>query len=402
MKYLSDKEIFDRLRTWAEIDTDALVSNFEKVRRSVPDGVGVCAVVKADAYGHGADRVAWLLGDGASAFAVAMTDEGIKLRLSGVKKPIIVLGHTPPVEYGELADYGIATTVTSLDEAEMMDAFCRREGKTIDVHIAVDTGMTRIGVPADEEGVREAAGILKLGAIRTRGIFSHYASSDCRDKSAAERQLALFERFTASLRENKADLPTLHICNSAAAVGMEPKFDMVRAGIILYGLAPSDEVDLSLIGGITPVMTLRSHVSRVRRVPAGCPVSYGGTFVTERESVIATVSAGYADGVPRLLSNKGFVIVRGVRAPIVGRVCMDQMMIDATEIPGVAPGDVVTLFGRDGDETIGADEVAANAQTINYELVCGITKRVPRVFTGGGKILAVENGLIPDKNYRTV
>jgi alanine racemase len=201
------------------------------------------------------------------------------------------------------------------------------------------------------------------------------------------------------LRENKADLPTLHICNSAAAVGMEPKFDMVRAGIILYGLAPSDEVDLSLIGGITPVMTLRSHVSRVRRVPAGCPVSYGGTFVTERESVIATVCAGYADGVPRLLSNRGYVIVHGVRAPIVGRVCMDQMMIDTTEIPDVRPGDVVTIFGRDGDCEISADEVAEKAGTINYEIVCGIAKRVPRVLVRGGAIVAVDNGLLPSKNY---
>ncbi len=399
MKNLTDKEIYDSLRTWARIDEDALASNFEKVRGAVPDGVGVCAVVKADAYGHGADRVAGVIGEDAAAFAVAMTDEAIKLRLGGVKKPIIVLGHTPSAEYGELAEYGIATTVTSLEEAKLMDGFCRREGKTLDVHIAVDTGMTRIGVPADDGGVREAEGILALETVRVRGIFSHYATSDCRDKSAAERQRGLFDRFTGSLREKGVGLPALHICNSAAAVEMKDKYDMVRAGIILYGLRPSDEVDLSLIGGITPVMSLCSHVSRVRTVPAGCPVSYGGTFVTERESVIATVSAGYADGVPRLLSNRGSVTVRGSRAPIVGRVCMDQMMIDVTDIPGVVPGDEVLIFGGEGGE-ISADEVAEKAGTINYEIVCGITKRVPRVYVRGGKIVAVDNGLIAKKNYR--
>lgn len=399
MMYRTDKEIYDSLRTWAAVDLDALCSNFEKVVRAVGENVGVCAVVKADAYGHGADRVAAALERDASAFAVAMTDEGIKLRRGGVKKPIIVLGHTPPAEYAELAEYGIATTVTSLDEARSMDEFCRRENKTIDVHIAVDTGMTRIGVPADEDGVREAEGILAQGSIRVRGIFTHYATSDCRDKTAAERQRDSFVRFSGKLREKGVDLPLLHVCNSAAAIEMEPKLDMVRAGIILYGLDPSDEVDLSAIGGITPVMALRSHVSRVRTVPAGTPVSYGGTFVTERESRIATVSAGYADGVPRLLSNSGDVIVRGTRAPIVGRVCMDQMMIDVTGIPGVVPGDEVTIIGRDGGEEISADEVAAKAGTINYEIVCGITKRVPRVYVGGGAIVAVENGLCPDKNY---
>ena len=235
-----DREIFDSLRTWAEIDTDALKANFEAVKAALPGGVSVCAVVKADAYGHGATEVARLLGSEAAAYAVAMTDEGVRLRLDRVTEPIIVLGHTPPADYGTLSGYRIATTVTSLEEAREMEAFCERENVTLDVHIAVDTGMTRIGVPADEEGAAEALGILALKRVKVRGIFSHYASSDSADKTAANAQRDLFVRFTDALREAGATLPALHICNSAAAVEMKDKFDMVRAGIVLYGIPPSE------------------------------------------------------------------------------------------------------------------------------------------------------------------
>ncbi len=399
MKKTDNKAVFDSLRTWAEIDTDALVRNFDKVKSVLPRGVGVCAVVKADAYGHGATETARVLGDRPAAYAVAMADEGERLRLDGITAPVIVLGHTPPAEYGDLVRYGIATTVTSLDEARLMSDYCEKNGGEIDVHIAVDTGMTRIGVPADRRGVDEALGILSTPRVRVRGIFSHYASSDSADLTAAYRQRDLFVSFADALRDSGAALPTLHICNSAASVGMEDKFDMVRAGIVLYGLSPSDETDLSVVGGVDPVMSLRSHVSRVRRVPAGTPVSYGGTFVTERETVIATVSAGYADGVPRLLSNRGEVLVRGRRARIVGRVCMDQMMIDATDIDGVAVGDVVTVFGADGGERISADDAAALADTIGYELICSITKRVPRVYLSGGVVRRVSNGVVGSKSF---
>ncbi len=393
-----DGKIYDSLRTWAEIDLDALRENFKKVKAAQPDGVGVCAVVKADAYGHGATEVAHAL-DGAAAYAVAMTDEGERLRLDGIKEPIIVLGHTPPSDYGTLSALGIATTVTSLGEARLMEEFCERENRTIDVHIAVDTGMTRIGVSPDGEGVREAVAILRLPRVRTRGIFSHFATADCADKTGALHQRDVFVDFAEKVRKEGVELPALHLCNSAAAIEMKDRFDMVRAGIVLYGLLPSDEVDLSPIGGVTPVMSLRSHVSRVRAVDAGTPVSYGGTFVTERQSLIATVSAGYADGIPRLISNRGEVIVRGRRAPIVGRVCMDQMMIDATDIPDVRPGDAVTMFGSDGGETITADEVAAWAQTIGYELICSVTGRVPRVYVEDGEIRKVRSGILPDKEY---
>ncbi len=391
--YLPDT-VFDSLRTWAEVDLCALERNFDKVRARQPENVGVCAVIKADAYGHGSVEVAKALEGKAALFAVAMTDEGVQLRQNGIDTPILVLGHTAPGDLPDLAKYNVATTVSTLEEAKLITEFCRRTGDEVAVHAAVDTGMTRLGFSPDDEGIDACAELFRMKGVRVEGLFTHYASSDSADKTAAYRQEELFLRFAEGLRNRGIVLPVLHACNSAAAIGMDRRFDMVRAGIVLYGLKPSDEVDLSVIGGVEPVMALRTHVTRVRRVPAGTPVSYGGAFVTDRETAVATLSAGYADGVPRLISNRGRVIIRGVSVPILGRVCMDQFMADVTDVPGCAVGDRATIFGCDGEESISADEVAEQAGTIGYEIVCSVTSRVPRVYMRDGRPVRVSNRIV--------
>ena len=369
----------DSLRTWAEVDLDAVEHNFLAAKNHLPKNMKLLATVKANAYGHDAVTVTKLLEGKADYFALAAMDEAVQLRQAGIRTPLLVLGPVLPADYERAAKYDVALTVSSLTEAKAISAL----DKKITVHFALDTGMSRIGFPCTEIAAQEIRQAASLPGIYAEGLFSHFAMADSKDKSYANLQAENFRRMQ---RWIGVEFPICHLYNSAAIVDLEPEFDMVREGIILYGLLPSDEVDLSRIGGVKPAMALRSHVSFVKTLPAGTPVSYGCTYVTEKESVIATVMAGYADGVPRLLSGCGEVIVRGIKAPIVGRVCMDQFMVDVTHIPGVAVGDVVTIFGTDGDVTITADAVAAKAQTIGYELICGIAPRVPRVYLKNGEV----------------
>ena len=372
----------DSLRTWAEVDLDAIEQNFMAARNHLPKEMKLLVTVKANAYGHGALTVAKLLEGKADYFALAAMDEAVQLRQAGIRTPLLVLGPVLPADYERAAKYDVTLTVSTLAEAKAIS----RLGKKITVHFALDTGMSRIGFPCTEAAAQEIRQAAALPGIYAEGLFSHFALADSKDKSYVNLQAENFRRMQTWIG---VDFPICHLYNSAAIVELEPEFDMVREGIILYGLLPSDEVDLSRIGGVKPAMALRSHVSLVKTLPAGTPVSYGCTYVTEKESAIATVMAGYADGVPRLLSGCGEVIVRGVKAPIVGRVCMDQFMVDVSHIPGVCTGDVVTIFGTDGSETITADEVAAKAQTIGYELVCGIAPRVPRVYLKNGEVDSV-------------
>lgn len=369
--------LFDTLRTWAEVDLDAIEHNFMAARNHLPKEMKLLATVKANAYGHGAVRVAKLLQDKADYFALAAMDEAVQLRQAGITAPMLILGPVQPADFARAAKYGIALTVSSLAEAMKISACGESAGKKVTVHFALDTGMSRIGFPCTEEAAGEIREAAKLPGLNPEGCFSHFALADSKDKSYVNLQSANFRRM---VKLTGVDFPILHLYNSAAITQLEPEFDMAREGIILYGLLPSNDVDLGRIGGVKLAMALRSHVSFVKELPAGTPISYGCTYVTSRNSVIATVMAGYADGVPRLLSNCGEVIVHGVKAPIVGRICMDQFMVDVTHIPGVKPGDTVTIFGSDGDVTITADEVAVKAQTIGYELVCGIAPRVPRVY----------------------
>ena len=383
----------DSLRTWAEVDLTAMEHNFLAVRNHLPKDMKLLVTIKADGYGHGAVPVAKLLEGKADYFALAAMDEAVQLRQAGITTPMLVLGPVLPADYKRAAGYGIALTVSSLEETKAISDCAVECGKNIKVHFALDTGMSRIGFPCTQEAAEKIAEAAKLPGIVPEGLFSHFALADSKDKSYANLQGSKFRRMQHLIG---VDFPICHLYNSAAIVDLEPEFDMVREGIILYGLNPSDEVDLSRIGGVKPVMCLRSHVSLVKTVSEGTPISYGCTYVTPRESVIATVMAGYADGVPRLLSNCGEVIIRGHKAPIVGRVCMDQFMVDVSHIPDVCAGDTVTIFGTEGSQTITADEVAEKAQTIGYELVCGIAPRVPRVYLKNGEVDSIVRCLPED------
>ena len=374
---------FDSLRTWAEVDLTAIEHNFMAARKHLPKDMKLLVTVKANAYGHGAIAAAKLLEGKADYFALAAMDEAVQLRQAGIRTPLLILGPVLPADYPRAAKHNIALTVSTLEEAKAVSACAESCGKKITVHFALDTGMSRIGFPCTEKAAEEIRQAAALPGIHTEGIFSHFALSDAADKTYANFQR---ENFRRMLELIGLDFPVRHLYNSAAIVDMEPEFDMAREGIILYGLNPSDEVDAGRIGGVKPAMALRSHISLVKTLPKGTPISYGCTYVTPNDAVIATVMAGYADGVPRLLSGCGEVIVRGVKAPIVGRVCMDQFMVDVSHIPNVCAGDVVTIFGSDGNETITADEAAAKAQTIGYELVCGIAPRVSRVYLKNGEV----------------
>ncbi|MCQ2423638.1 MAG: alanine racemase [Clostridia bacterium] len=370
-------------RAWAEIDLSAVKENFAAARRLLPTAEKLLAVIKANGYGHGALPAAKALlslpeGTRPDFFAVATAEEGLDLRDGGIETPILVLGHILPELYEAAVRAELRLPVDSVEEAAAIGKTALKTGKKALLHVAVDSGMTRIGFPAEPSSAEPIEAITRLPGVFVEGIFTHLATADATDKSRAEAQSERFFALTDLLRSRGVEIPIRHIQNSASIASMTPRGDMARLGISLYGLVPSDEVPAKNVG-LRPAMALRARITRLRTVPAGVPVSYGGTFVTEGDTVVATVSAGYADGVPRAISGKGEVLLGGRRVPILGRVCMDQFMIDATEVPGAKVGDAVTIFGRDGDCEITADEVASLAGTIGYEVVCGITERVPRV-----------------------
>lgn len=378
---------YNKLRTWAEIDLDCALSNFNTVKESLPPQTKLMAVIKANAYGHGSIRFAKLFEDMADYFAVAMTEEAIELRQNGIKTPILILGHVSKFDFEELVKNDVTCTVCSLNEARELGEVALKIGKTAKAHIALDTGMSRIGFDLTDDSVDEIKKISELNGIFIEGVFSHFAASDTRDRTYAELQLERFSTFCEKLKNIGVQIPLKHLFNSAAIADFPIQFDMVREGIILYGLKPSDEVEYKNIVQGKPVMSLKTRITQIKTLPSGVPVSYGCTYVTEKETRVATLCAGYADGVPRLLSNKGSVIIRGKLARIIGRVCMDQFMVDITDIPQAQTDDIATIFGTDGDVTITADEVAEQAQTIGYETICNINRRVPRVYIKDGKIV---------------
>ena len=382
------------LRTWCEIDLDAMLHNFMAARHHLPDDVLLAAVIKANAYGHGAVAAAKLLEGKADRFAVAMADEAVELRQAGIETPIFLLGPTPESDFEAIAAYDIEAAVPSLAYGQALCAYGAAHGKTIPYHVALDTGMGRIGFACTEQSLSEIETLSRLPGGRLVGVFSHYAKADAADKTYAREQTRRFRAMTEALERRGVEIPLKHLDNSAGLVEMPEKFDMVREGIILYGLLPSHEVDLSLIGGVRGVMALRSHISFLKTVTEPTPVSYGCTYVAQPGTRVATVSAGYADGVSRLLSNRGQVLIRGVRCPIIGRVCMDQFMVDVTGVPEAQVGDRVTIFGRDGDDEITADDVADLIGSIGYEVTCLITPRVPRVYVEDGRVVHIHRPLV--------
>lgn len=388
-------------RTWAQIDLDAATHNFKQILRTA-DGTPVIAVVKADAYGHGAVRMSKLYAQlGAAALAVSNIEEGIELRRHELRLPILILGYTPPEEAARLAAYDIEQAVFSCEFAKALSDAAVGAGVHVKIHLKLDTGMGRIGFDCRQsdrlqEAAQLAAQAARLPGLISRGAFTHFSTADRDSDPNGEFTAAQYERFataTALIRAKGVALPVCHCCNSAGLMLHADKhMDAMRAGIILYGLTPN--AGLAFIDDFKPVMELKSTVSMVKTLKAGDYVSYGRTFQAPHDCVVATVAVGYADGYPRVASGKGRVLIHGQFAPILGRVCMDQMMIDVTDIENVQMGDTVTLFGRDGDRQLPAEELAKLAGTINYETVCDVGPRVPRVYIQGGKIEHVLNRLV--------
>lgn len=375
-------------RVYAEINLDAMESNMTQIIKKVKTAK-VMAVIKADAYGHGALRtVEELSRMGVYAFGVATAEEAITLRREGVTEPILILGYVFEDSFDELIINNIDLTLFDMETALLLQKHAERLRRTVLSHIKVDTGMGRLGLQPNEESVEIIKKINALPNIKIDGMFTHFACADVEDKTSAERQIEVFTRFVNSVKAQGVDIPLVHCCNSAGIIEFnQPLFDMVRCGIIAYGLYPSEEVNKTNIK-LTPVMSIKSHISFVKKVSSGFTVSYGSTFVSDKEMEIATIPVGYADGYPRLLSNKGRVIVNGQYAPIIGRVCMDQFMVDVTGM-NVKRGDTVILMGSDGENTVSAEEIGEISGRFNYELICDINKRVPRVYTQGGKVVSI-------------
>lgn len=369
-------------RCYAEISLGAIGHNIAQVRKRIPEGVKLMAVIKADAYGHGAVEVGRYLEPRADYFAVATVEEAVELREAGIRLPILILGYTSPKEFSALVEYGITQTIYSLADARLLSEEALRQGRRAKLHLAVDTGMTRIGFQVTEEDAGQAAEAARLPGIFAEGIFSHFSCADQEDKRYCFMQTEKFERMLALLRGRGIEPPVRHICNSAGIMEFEDyRYEMVRSGIITYGLYPSREVQKENLA-LIPALSWRTHVVHVKEVEPGRGVSYGATYTTSRPVTrIATLSVGYADGYPRALSSKGRVLIRGKYAPILGRVCMDQMMVDVSGIPEVRAEDVATLVGRDGEGFIPVEEVADPAARFNYEMVCGISARVPRLYS---------------------
>ena len=371
---------YERVR--ADISLDAILANMESMKRNLKEGVQITAVLKTNAYGHGAVEIAKVLEplDYVWGYAVAAFEEAVELREAGLRKPILLLGYVFPYCYQELARMNIRPAVFREDMLEQLSAAAKAAGKKIKIHIAVDTGMSRIGIFPDETGLDFVKKALETEGLQVEGMFTHFARADEADRSFTEEQLEKFVWLTEAVKERLGyEIPIRHCSNSAGIIEYpHANMSMVRAGITLYGLWPSDEVRKDIVP-LEPVMSLRSHIIYIKEISAGTPVSYGGTWAPDHTVRLATVPVGYGDGWPRSLSNKGYVLIRGQKAPIRGRVCMDQFMVEVTDIPDAAEGDEVTLIGRDGDAYISMEEVGDLSGRFNYELACDINPRVPRL-----------------------
>lgn len=368
--------------TYVKIDLDAIAANFAAVQEKA--GVPTMAIVKADAYGHGAVQVARLLEGKCAFFGVSSMLEALELRQAGLATPILILGHTPVSAFPAAIRENVRPAVFHYEDAVLLSQEAQRQGKTAPFHFAVDTGMSRIGFQATAAAADVCAAIAKLPGLYAEGLFSHFATADCADLTKAAAQAQRFDAFDRMLRERGVEIPLRHLDNSAGLMNFPYHYEMVRSGIVTYGMYPSSEVSQSLLP-LRPALTWHSRITHVKWLEPGREVSYGGTFVTSQDTLVATVPVGYADGYRRSLSGRFYVLIRGKRAPILGRVCMDQMMVDVTDIPGVALDDPVVLVGRDGKEEITMEQIAGVADSFNYEFVCGISRRVPRLYCRDGR-----------------
>ncbi len=376
-------------RVYAEINLDAILHNMEQMRRMLKEDTKIMGVIKTDGYGHGAvpigrelEKLEYTWG-----YATATVEEAEILRRNGLKKPILVLGATFPEQYEAMADLELRVNVYSIGQAERMEEAAAKMKKKIIVHAKIDTGLSRLGFQVTEQAADEIARISKMPHIIMEGIFTHFAKSDARDKTMANQQLESFAKMKQMLEERQVEIPMIHCSNSAAIIDMpEANMNAVRAGISLYGMWPSDEVKKENIN-LAPVMSLKSCIVFLKELEKGRVISYGATYETSKKQRIATIPIGYGDGYPRSLSNKGYVLIHGKKAPICGRICMDQFMVDVTDIPEAKEGDIVTLVGKDHGAEITMEEIGDLSGRFNYEFACDLGKRIPRVYVKNGEVV---------------
>lgn len=372
-------------RVCAHVDLDAILTNMRNMHGNIPAETRMLAVIKTDGYGHGAVPIARELEQEAYVFgyAVATAEEALILQRAGMKKPILILGYTFSDAYEDFARFDIRPTVFKEETARQLSECACRMNRKIKIHLKIDTGMSRIGFCKDEASVAVIRRILELPMLEAEGIFTHFAKADYEDKSAAMRQLSMFRSYVERLEEKTGySFPLKHCANSAAIMELGEACDgwnLVRAGISLYGLWPSEEMRRDLIA-LKPALSLKSHIVYIKEIEAGTQVSYGGTYTAARRMRLATIPVGYGDGYPRTLSNQGEVLIRGKRARICGRVCMDQFMVDVTDIPEACEYDEVILIGHDGTDSVTAEELGELSGRFNYELLCDLNKRIPRVY----------------------
>lgn len=388
-------------RTWAEIDLDALDYNIKQIQSKINPDTKIMGVVKADCYGHGDGMIARKLQEaGFDWFGVANLEEGISLRNQRIEKPILVLGFTQAQYVDILAKYHITQTLVGMEHAQKLQEEAEKLGVCVDCHVKLDTGMTRVGFQTDDENfeqsLQDIIAVSKMKNLHITGIFTHYAVADAytNDNPAfTQMQFTRFTQMIDALQKAGVDVGLRHCANSATIISYPEKhLDMCRAGVITYGMLPSDECQGKI--DIKPLMTLKTSIGLIKKVKAGSQLSYGRTYTAKTDRIIATVPMGYADGYARVLSNQSRMLVNGKFAPVVGRVCMDQTMLDITDIPDVHMGDEVVVFGRQGDAVLPVEELAEKLHTINYEVTCMVAKRVPRIYMQDGKIVGMVNHLL--------
>lgn len=377
--------------TWVEISLDALRHNLHEFRRVLPPQMRIMAVVKADAYGHGAVQIAKeAVREGAAYLSVAFMDEALELRRAGIDAPILVLGYTPPEAIPLAVDYGVAINVYS---TEVLDALEKRSApqRPVTIHIKLDTGMGRLGLHREHEAVAFIERALRIPGVKVEGLFTHFACADEADKSYTREQHRKFERIVRHFAGRGVTFECVHTGNTAAAIDCpELSYNMVRLGIGMYGLYPSQEVRKNTVE-LRPVMSLKTKIVMLKEMPEGAGISYGAIYHAREGERIATLPVGYADGFSRMLTGKAAALVRGQRVPVVGTICMDQCMISVSGVEGVAPGDEVVIFGSQEGAAITAEELAERLGTINYEVVCMISHRVPRVYVRDGQVVNTVN-----------
>lgn len=366
------------------IDLDAIGHNIAAVKARVK--APVMAIIKADAYGHGAVELARYLDESCAFFGVSSILEALELRQAGIQKPILILGYTPESAFPDAIRQHIRPTIFRYEDGLALSQAAQALGMTAPFHFAVDTGMSRIGFQVTQEDADLCARIAALPFLEAEGLFSHFATADCADLTRARHQAAQFAAFDRMLKDRGLVIPLRHLDNSAGLMNFGCEYEMVRSGIVTYGMYPSDEVDPNLLD-LRPALRWESRITHLKTLEPGREIGYGGTYTTTRPTRVATIPVGYADGYRRNLSGKFYVLIRGKKAPILGRICMDQMMVDVTEIPEAQQNDVVVLVGRSGEARITVEEIAAQGDSFNYEFVCGISRRVPRVYLSGGEVV---------------